>query len=828
MAKDLGVDGVAYAAKRQNVEPVVYLKVEFGGTVGTRYYGDKDQVVNSVQVEGRVVSMGALVQRVQDQGSGVTGDVSVELADPAMEIKGFLDSIDPTSVDVSVILTWEGATAQVTILGGRMGGAISWRAEDRIFRFDVVSGIVSREIGYKFKISEVSNLYEESEGVPLPFCMGSPVDVPAVLFKRGKITQLQRDLDVTDTSLRVLEGEGGSLFGTSSLTLQIGDGELVTGSFDATSGANENRFSITARNVKWYDVTTASRPGGDADVNNPWVLWIDDASKDCIGKFLRVAGSAVPGSGGSALAQINNFCVAQKGTKLWFEHPWTRLDFAGAGGNSWAWLVGSGVAATVKRFEWNWLQSAYNAQANYVHKAGGQVMDRNNRGYTYICNHTLVEEGAPPIDPTLQVYQVRARKKLQKNYAGLEDDVLAVVPTSYYTVTLSGTHPSVAEAARLRTTQIDFPTPLSRLGQGWSDEIYVTLQAGTGGGRNTATQLASLLSQYTNIEHDQVSFGAVAQQLLNNYPSDFAIAGRDALDACYDIAWQARLGLVVIGQTAYLHYLSEEPTEVVAGIGPTDRVAKSTSEEWSDRDDLRTIMIAKWKKRMSEREHRSFELEDNVAKYGAHSYEREFWIYRKRSLVEKSARFWLNRMSRMWRRYRCKTTLAPVILDALDACHFGDSPILPSGLAAPLVCRVEEVGYSSLPHALEFLLWSPVEVGTAVVSSAAYLDDSADTPPSDPTENMTSPGTETARVTPISFGMSMEPYGGGVPVEIVSGSGQNFVVDVYPDGYAAGAKQRLPMRSVNTNIDANNPSAPDRGQAAIGPYGGLVWQWFKT
>jgi len=787
-----------FAQKRDDVEPLVVVQLFFG-TAGYRWYGGAEYSLAGLTVEPRLKSISPIRQRLKEDGSGSISECRVELLDDDEEIRALLDDNEVSQYTASVLLTWKGGAVEdnVTLIYGHPGGNMNWSDADRTFSFDIVSPVKSEEVGYRLGDNEIDDQWEDAEGRPWPYCFGKPVDVPGLLVSRGKLTQLRKDWIKNDDTFKVVEGEGEDLFGSSTVDLYIGDGEAVRGYFD------DDTFHVDSRNRTIATLQTGGRPSGNDDEDNPWVLWLPD-HVDIIGKFVKLDIASVPGYKGTGSSRpLVNFCVMQHGKKCWFNRPWRRFDFAGG---QVTWKVGSGYTLTVKRFAWGWLDSVAPEMANWVHKAGSPVMDISDRADLYVVNEI----------PSDAVYRVCAYRQLQSNYAGLEKRTLVPVPEDYYIVNLAKTNLVTGKSV----TTIKFPTKLSMLGKGWEDGIFVTLESSVGS--NVTEIIAHIVQTKTNLQIDADSFNEVYTYQIP-YPAHCAVLdGPDAIACINDIAWQARCALTFVGNVVYIHYLGKEPTAAAVDIGKDVIRANSTRLEWSDRDDIRTVLTAKWRKKLSD-EWNEWAVDYNVDLYGREEYTRTFWIYQHKRLVKKSARFWCGRMSRMWRFIRMQCFLPVVALDVQDVVEYWHSRFNP--VSGDIFTRVHELGQRTKPHGIEVLLWLPVEAAASAISDYAYTDDSGDSAPTAIASKVDVGPTEVTRITPIPFSIVGEDELKSAWVEViklVNTSLGRYVVDVFPDGPGTTATTQASLVKVNTAGSSGKFTVGDGMMAFALPNGSFM------
>lgn len=800
--------------QQEGVEPILVVEMTWPSQ-GVAYYGDRDVTIGMHVISGKLAELSDIVSQVGSDMRGTTSSVSVVLNDADQTLYARILTTQVELVPARVMF-YEGSLSSadaVELYAGRVGSPITWDEANRQLKFDIVSGVSSREIAFTPEASDIGagegTLDEDADGKPWPIALGVARDIPCPLVIRGPRTVLSNDIDSGDMSFSVEDATGFS----ASASLIV-DGERMTGSFSGDT------YTVTARNVKWYDAVTDARSG--ADVDNPFVLWVQGgASKILIGKFFIIAN--VPG-GGVADKTRYNFCVGQKGDKCLFEKPWTKNgdDF---------WAVGSGIDVVVKRYAWEWLDQSNQIGTNaaaWATKAGAEVMEFGNWTDKYIVSSHAIYSGGG-------VLRVAAFRQHQKNVAGLEKRTLVAIPEDYYEVTYANA--TIAPGAPEDPTTIKFNPTLDLYGQGWeTDQIYVCAYGNIGA--NTADQIQWVIENGTDLSIDTDSFDAVHDKIAK-YRSDCAIlGGGDALSVAQDMAFQARCAVVENGSTAKLIYLSEQPTTQVMTLNNDVVVEDSVVNEHADTDQMWTKVVGKWQKWYSHADQgkpdKLVPREVGTDDFGEKKEEISFWIYQHKAWVKKSVDFWAQRKGYIWRMLRCQALLPALRLEPWDRVKIDLTDIF----ATPVVIGwVQEWRYKTDSDVIELLVWTPIKSGSLTASSDAYLDDSGDTANPNPSSKIKRGTTEIAKVTPVSFTLASESLQRGSRVFAVVTAqksttalgpmgGANmwehtYTIDVYPRGMAYPASGSAFLRAVSTS---GTPAAIGAlGSAAMSPGGFYIW-----
>lgn len=310
--------------------------------------------------------------------------------------------------------------------------------------------------------------------------------------------------------------------------------------------------------------------------------------------------------------------------------------------------------------------------------------------------------------PSTEVKEVLAYRTIN----GVSE--LKSVPTRYYSVDLN------ESIAGQNATTIRLIRPLEDyVDEQWESQLYVSLISSVG--PNTADIIEWLLTTYSDLTVDATSFASVASS-LTNYPSHFALLQRSGtLKTVEEIAWQARCAAYVRNGVVFLKYLSTEGTPIYT-LDESDVVETSFVLAHTRTEDLVTKLVAEWTRDYAEGKV-DFVLRNNVTLYGEFEEKFNFYIYNIRSLVEKSATFWLLRLSNTWKKVRCTTFLQTLILEEFDSVELDFADNLISSSAVTGV--VEEAIYDSNNHRVDYEIWTPVRAGYLTQYIFAYPADAA-------------------------------------------------------------------------------------------------------
>jgi len=286
---------------------------------------------------------------------------------------------------------------------------------------------------------------------------------------------------------------------------------------------------------------------------------------------------------------------------------------------------------------------------------------------------------------------------------------LTSLPTEYYTTqteTLTTTSATPFELATVRVL-----APLSSFNEQWEDQIYVSLTSSKG--PNVPDIIEHLVLTYTDKAVDSTSFDLVRTALRDGvdelYPANFALLDRkNVFQQINEIAFQARCVAYVKGNTYYLKYLSIKPGSD-ATIGPSLVEQGSMVVGYSDLTDIATRITAIWKPDyLPDTEENRITLRHNIAKYGLHETEINFYIYNIEELVIKSATYWLIQNCNSWKYVKVVSPVSQLDIEIFDAVTVTLPGLVTSNTVLGIV---EEFDYDSDNNNISLTMRLPVRSG---------------------------------------------------------------------------------------------------------------------
>ena len=750
------------------------LLVEIDTGSGLLTFSEHDLVGGT---DPRIMEIGSLNASVSESGATV-GSVNVKLSDEDNYLLDLMCSTRLEGRHARVLMIFDQIiTDSIELFVGRVGSPLVWEEENRTLSFDIVALYESGDKEVPFAPDESDDLQEFAWNKPWPRLYGTPVDVPAVLVVDAPKGKLTRELRPLDSSFEIEVADNIEFELGVDIEVDVGN-ERISGRFSLVRDDPTTilRFDIQSRNRSKGIIYSLDRATLTSIEETPeeytgktWALDPRYAAWDAGGKILA----------GQWLLLLDTSDLLESGSvnaiSFVADHLYGIVSLPSFVGNKNYILYQQGDA-TRGQFPWIVPSGLYFISIGARADIRG-VLDVNDTLWPAGTEVRLVQDVKYVVSdvPVERVLQVRAWREVKIDERGGKRRELVVVPASFYTVELDD------EIAGRTCTTLTFEQPLSTRGAGWDDTVYVTAEASVG--PNIADIIADLITE-AGLTVDPSSFAAV-ETACNKYPMNFAILDRkDALVLANDIAFQGRCGLVVLGSVAYLKYLSLAPTSVSFTYNDDtalDGALQLTSTELTE---VANDLWVTWHRRGSQEDPEKLHYTDDasVAAFGRKKKDLEIYAYRHKRLVQKTAQFWFNRWSRVWRKMRIVGDL-----DAIDQTVYDDVKSTLSELVTNGV--IESLEHNSDEDQIAALLWTPVEVGSCDPSDFAYLDDGADTRPADLDIEEGDDVAEVIEVSPLDFSLN-EPethVGEALNAEVPAGPiGGVFNAKLYKGNAASG------------------------------------------
>ncbi len=715
-------------------EPAIIVEIQWvdGGSIYT--YSDKNITSN----EGKILEISGLDNTVVVQGSqsGTSGDsqqISVTLDDADGTIKAIMDSHD-IHKEIAWVYQWfQGLdiSEKFLVFKGQVSSPIQWNEGDRTISFDIITRIEDAEVGFSMEEGIFDFVPENLIGQPWPLVFGTVKTCPTLKTVSPRTGILKTGFGIRDFMLAPKKEQAG----------QLCCGGTIVGWYRHCIGSDGWR-DVRCQNlprITWDEACKCKRRTTicDLELNIAAQAQHESAQVEILGgEFfpqgvfvtLNIQGSKISGKfqgtveSPSTIFNIEKRVHPKQVTGEITIPPIKLFSGLGCG-------IDFGGSSDAAR---NAFLTAFLQGDDVGNSYGGQtcVVPSNCDGYSPIDTQRLVynqnknraseswdylstfkKAGFFWADPGAEVrldfedqtiyivnilpstvHQVKAWRIFNDSNARL----LTTVPNTLYTVRQSDFSPYTV-------TEIVFEKPLSSLGEGWEDDIFVTHTSSIG--PNTVDIMEWLITMYTNFTWDS-SFADVKTK-IDNYPMNFKVPGKpNILQLLQEMAFQARCALTLRDDEFHLTYLSEEP-EQDGSVNEDDVLFNSLVLDHTNTEELVTKFIAEWKPEGHLEDPYSIILRYNVSRYGVQEETFDFYTYNIRELVVKSSTFWLIRMANTWRKIICKTPINKLALESIDGCFVTLNDIADGEIK----CRIETATYNSDDHTIDFVIQTPVRSG---------------------------------------------------------------------------------------------------------------------
>lgn len=756
-------NNTALQAIAEGHEPVLIIALELSS--GTKWFADKNLTLGSITAAGCTITVSSINSRKKSNDVGMCSAVSIVLKDDDGSIKAMLDANALEYQPAAVYQHFEGlAQADLSqLFRGSIAGPISWSEGQRTLKFQIETRTRDQQYGFAVDYippTDPDNIYvspnpsvpfinQDTVGQAWPLCFGSVDDVPALLLKTAPSASLKypfrgpRDISQPytpdpyqdDRHLYLQDGDGANFPQGVSIDLEIDGyifrGVLGTVTIGGTNTAAGDTFTLTEANLPKYEhVRFGARDLTDIDnglanvawlavdipIVNNWCFFQDSEGGHQYFRCIRQEGLKVEFDKAISIPSSGAFRYLQSGDKLLQVAKHGRIGWdISFGMSSSTGLLGGGNTI------WLLQETEMLSRVSWRINAGASVrMWGPFRADVWVAN----------LIPSNSIVRVAADKT---NKEGVKQ--LVPIPASYYHVTqlpfdvtnLDGVH-------TVQPTLITFNPPLREYqGQGWGEQVYVTLISSVG--PNTVDEIEWFFDNYSIIPVDPTSF-AIARAAVQNYPSHFARFDRgDVVQLCEQICYQARLGMIIDDGVVSLVYLSKTRAAVQTYNEDNTQV-NSFELTFTTTNEIYTRLEASFKTSYypAKRYSRTLIHEENVAKYGLRKRTVDWFIYNIPSLVLKSLTFWGHREANSWRQVSIKAPMEAIALEIFDSVTlaFVDSSLLQ---ISSIVAEVEGYSFDPTPtvELTDVDFWLPSIAGTVTIDAGAYLDDSLDVFPADPT-----------------------------------------------------------------------------------------------
>lgn len=179
--KILNAASIAEIAKTHGIEPINILEIKWSGS--SLWYADKDYD----NIPGKILELGA-IDSVISKGGKSSQSVNVTLDDSDGSIKQILNNHDIHQVEVIIYQCFGQllASDRFQIFAGKISSPISWTEGDRTIKFDILSEVEAKEVGFTHN------------NIDWPLCFGDVLHVPAAKARVAVTGKLEDNMGIVD------------------------------------------------------------------------------------------------------------------------------------------------------------------------------------------------------------------------------------------------------------------------------------------------------------------------------------------------------------------------------------------------------------------------------------------------------------------------------------------------------------------------------------------------------------------------------------------------------------------------------------------------------
>jgi hypothetical protein len=719
--RNISANGLAKITQKKGTEPIIIIEVDWspGATVS---YADRDI---DPGIKGRILQVGDLDNVVDVLNSNSSQELSVVLDDTDGSIKAIMDTQDIHQRDVRVYQWFSGLdlSDKFLLFAGKISSPVSWSEADRTVSFSIISQLEDKEFGFSAEEGQFPFIPKDLIGKPWPVIFGKVLDCPALQVNHavsgstlcgvgilsGEDLHNQVGLGGTDCGLGMslaMMSEQISFLHACHFAWQGVDDVKAAELLDQINQLQASMSSAAASRANQYNCAIAQRVaklqnarenglgcnpirilgGEDFPQNTPITLNINGGLFRGIMRNdeFTISSREHPANEEKAQQLFSQINATQCETPT----PIQFFDFsmevpAGRGD-----LSGS----TIRRHGFIFCNEPQRSRPSTPQVAqhfwaepGSRVVLASDEPITYIVS----------ITPGT-VLAVKAFKTLDgvRKLVNVPNDLWYTEVKNYGTIT---------------ATQVVTRKPLSSIpDQGWDDDLYVTFESTIG--PNTVDILEYIITNWTDLTFDPVSFNYVKTKLAP-FPSNFPVLTRkNTLELIREIAFQARCAIWLNNGVFYLKYLPEEPAADMP-ITVSDIESGSIEVGLTPTEDLVTKMVVTWWLSYAADEPNKIILRHNVNKYGTKEQRYEWFIYNQPDIILKAATFWLIRKSNTWKKFKFRGFLNLLPLETFDTVELQTPPYVASGNIKAIV---EKANYNSEANTIDFECLVPVKAGTMV------------------------------------------------------------------------------------------------------------------
>lgn len=689
------------------IEPQFIVEIQWteGGSVFS--YADVEITEGLVTIPGVLNSVSGLDNVIVISGvqAGTTSDsqqISIVINDSSGDIKRILDQNDIHKRPVTVFQWAEGLALvdKFELFRGQVSSPLEWNKGDQTVTFDVINRIEDAEVGFSIEEGDFVGVPTALIGKAWPLLFGRNIHIPAlqvinvsraILLQQfviadftlvPRLEQLKRlccplvFLGFKISGIPGITQKAVSIFSPepSCFCRRIAEIEALEAEI-----ARQAALEVATTTITMQDGEIM--PQGERitlEVNGALITGQFQGTDVVPSDTFVIESRVHPKVGEFSIPPIIDFCsalakstgVLSNGAPTYQSRP--KNPFSSV-------RCGTQTNTDSVQLGWDYL-SEFPRAGLFNAETGSEVFLDEEGGTVHVVN----------LLPST-ILRVAAFRTF---HSGVR--VLSTVPSDAFTTRVSDFNGYMVQ-------ELLFPTPLTRLGQGWEEQIYVSSDSSVG--PNPVDIIQFLIEKYTNFPVDAANFADIKAKLDVYDNAVPLLERRNVLEVLQDLAFGNRCAIILRNNVFKLIYLSELPSADFT-IDEGDIVPGSLTITHTDTDELVTKMQAQWQDDHAF-DPKRYIARYNVQKYGIHPEDFDFFMFNIFKWVEKSTTFWMIRMANTWRKLRFTAYLTKLDAEVFDVA----AVTLPDFTPGTINCIVEKATYDSTNQRIEFELWTPVRSG---------------------------------------------------------------------------------------------------------------------
>lgn len=688
--RNLSPASLAAIQANSGVEPAIVVRIYWGGSTFTSYCDRKFEAQGLI---GKLLSISGIEDVVDLNASSSSVNLSLTLDDSDGAIKNIYNTTDVHKVYVQVLqwFTYLPLSDAFIIFEGEISSPIIWSEGTRTLKFDVVTKLEDREVGFSAEEGSFEYMPTNMIGKAWPIVFGTVAGSRLLQMNESPTAVLASGFAIVNDELWLAElSQIADAMREADRQSRIAFDLGVQAALKASEFATFFGGGDEAQQQQYLDQAQAYYAQSAQLAEDRVRLQIEldekqeeyDFQKSLEFRVLPITQTNLPS--GPLTVEMANYTAAVTivGDAMIIHSLTEKID--------------PNKPLQSDEFSFLLLQQSQRGVVDYEQQNQGQK-------FVWFDGGTEIKVFGFPRYFIASIGFVNILNVWGTNKYGK-----AVIPRSWYLIdyTFFGSLP---------VTRIIFPTPLESYPGEWQDGDYEIDAVGSLG-TNPVDIMIWAIQTFSGFTYDNDTFVA-ARTATQNTPMNFALDRRmNVVTFLKEIAFQARCAIWLNDRRFFIKFLPVDsgPVETItdADIEVNSLVLTSDPTE-----SLVTKFTALWRER-SNQEPNKIIFRYNILKYGTNEEEYDFFAYNNGEVVAKVAEFWMIRKSNSWKRLQCKVFLNKLRIEAFDYVAVSLSEaIVANSTITGLVTRST---FDADNDTVNLELWMPVRLGEMTQYTFAF------------------------------------------------------------------------------------------------------------